>query len=399
MIASLFVMDKPKKTVPVLDLFSGCGGLSLGLELAEHQQLKLKTVAAIDNWKIACETYAHNLGLEPLCSDINSGVIQSALAGKAKPDVIVGGPPCQGFSTSGKRALDDPRNSLINEFLDAVRNLSPKVFVMENVSGFKSFQGGLLLEEATRLAEELGYQVHTMLLQASHFGVPQRRRRFFMIGAKCSYTDLIEEFTGISQGPAEALFSFEPKQHYDVALDPSLESWTFGDATSDLPSIGAGESASEYKSAPVNDIQRYFRSAKKNYVADHTARGHRPGFVEMMSYIPQGKSALDPEINKQIPPKIRPGKGFPNSYSRIRFDLPSPTITRNFTTPSSANCIHPLENRALSLREGARLQTFPDHYTFLGSIDEKRLQIGNAVPPLLAKKIGELIANLVSRCN
>ena len=398
MIAFTFVMNESKKSVPVLDLFSGCGGLSLGLELADHDQLQLNTIAAIDNWRVACHTYSQNLGLEPFCSDVNADAIQSALANKEKPDVIVGGPPCQGFSTSGKRALDDPRNSLVNEFLDSVRRLSPKVFVMENVSGFKSFQGGMLLEETTRAAGDLGYEVHTMVLQASHFGVPQRRRRFFMIGAKCTYTDLIEEFTGIHHQTSEELFSINPRLHFEVPLNPSLEGWSFGDATSDLPSLNAGETATHYKSSPVNEIQRYFRSAKKKSVSDHTARGHKPGFVEMMSYIPQGKSALDPDINRLIPSNIRPGKGFPNSYSRIRFDLPSPTITRNFTTPSSANCIHPLDNRALSLREGARLQTFPDHFVFMGSIDEKRLQIGNAVPPLLAKKIGELILKVVSRC-
>jgi DNA (cytosine-5)-methyltransferase 1 len=119
---------------------------------------------------------------------------------------------------------------------------------------------------------------------------------------------------------------------------------------------------------------------------------HKPGFIKMMGYIPQGKSALDPDINRQIPEEIRPGKGFPNSYSRIRADVPSPTITRNFTTPSSANCIHPFSDRALSFREGARLQTFPDHFRFTGTKDQVRLQIGNAVPPKLGAYLGSLLA-------
>jgi DNA (cytosine-5)-methyltransferase 1 len=108
-----------------------------------------------------------------------------------------------------------------------------------------------------------------------------------------------------------------------------------------------------------------------------------------MSYIPQGRSALDPEIQAQIPEALRPTSGFKNSYQRIVADAPSPTITRNFTTPSSANCIHPHQDRALSIREGARCQTFPDWFDFLGTTDEKRLQIGNAVPPLLGKALGE----------
>jgi DNA (cytosine-5)-methyltransferase 1 len=118
-----------------------------------------------------------------------------------------------------------------------------------------------------------------------------------------------------------------------------------------------------------------------------------------MSYIPQGRSATDPEISALIPEDIRPGSGYPNSYMRIKADAPAPTITRNFTTPSSANCIHPTQNRALSLREGARCQTFPDSFEFLGSTQEKKLQIGNAVPPLLGKALGEALLRSLANEN
>jgi DNA (cytosine-5)-methyltransferase 1 len=117
----------------------------------------------------------------------------------------------------------------------------------------------------------------------------------------------------------------------------------------------------------------------------------------MLSYIPQGKSGLDPDVQKHMPKKLRPTSGFKNSYQRIIGDAPSPTITRNFTTPSSANCIHPSQDRALSIREGARCQSFPDWFVFLGTTDEKRLQIGNAVPPLLGKAIGESILAALSK--
>jgi DNA (cytosine-5)-methyltransferase 1 len=142
-------------------------------------------------------------------------------------------------------------------------------------------------------------------------------------------------------------------------------------------------------------LQAYFR--KDSIIPlDHFAVGHREYFIELLSYIPQGKSALDPEVQKLIPKKLRPTSGFKNSYQRIVGDAPSPTITRNFTTPSSANCIHPTQDRALSIREGARCQSFPDWFNFLGTTDEKRLQIGNAVPPLLGKAIGESILNAIS---
>jgi DNA (cytosine-5)-methyltransferase 1 len=159
-----------------------------------------------------------------------------------------------------------------------------------------------------------------------------------------------------------------------------------------LPSLKAGEKLEKYKSAPKNDLQKYFREGSEKPL-DHFAVGHRDYFIELLSYIPQGKSALDPEVQKLIPEKLRPTSGFKNSYQRIIGDAPSPTITRNFTTPSSANCIHPSQDRALSIREGARCQSFPDWFFFLGTTDEKRLQIGNAVPPLLGKAIGESILN------
>jgi DNA (cytosine-5)-methyltransferase 1 len=124
-------------------------------------------------------------------------------------------------------------------------------------------------------------------------------------------------------------------------------------------------------------------------LSEHVAAKHSTDFIKMMSYIGQGQSAFEADVFKSIPKKLRPTSGFANSYSRIRENQPAPTITRNFTTPSSANCIHPREDRALTLREGARCQSFPDWYRFTGTSGDKRLQIGNAVPPLLAKVVGE----------
>jgi DNA (cytosine-5)-methyltransferase 1 len=140
----------------------------------------------------------------------------------------------------------------------------------------------------------------------------------------------------------------------------------------------------------LNSLQEYFRKGSE-IPLDHFAVGHREYFIEMLSYIPQGKSALDPDVQKLMPKSLRPTSGFKNSYQRIVGDAPSPTITRNFTTPSSANCIHPKQDRALSIREGARCQSFPDWFYFLGTTDEKRLQIGNAVPTLLSQALKESI--------
>ena len=177
--------------------------------------------------------------------------------------------------------------------------------------------------------------------------------------------------------------------------EDGIEQWSFNDATSDLPPLKAGERLEKYRTSPKNALQEYFRHGSE-VPNDHFAVGHRDYFIELLSYIPQGKSALDPEVQKLIPKNLRPTSGFKNSYQRLVGEAPSPTITRNFTTPSSANCIHPTQHRALSIREGARCQSFPDWFYFLGTTDEKRLQIGNAVPPLLGKAIGTSILEAIS---
>lgn len=383
---------KGSKTYRSLDLFSGCGGLSLGLSMANSENgSKIKTAVAIDNWKIACDTFQENMGIEPICGEINSDLIKKVNNEFGPFDIVVGGPPCQGFSTAGKRALDDDRNKLVLEFLKAIEICNPKVFVMENVTGFKTFQGGHLYEEVVNYAKNLGYQVRSAIVLASLVGVPQRRKRFLLVGSK----------VGTFRFPAEV----ETNQQYldesfsfgDFIMQcPSdgVEKWTFDDATSDLPPLKAGERIESYSGSPKNDLQRYFRSGSDK-PTDHFAVGHKPYFLEMLSYIPEGKSALDPEVQEMMPEHLRPKSGFKNSYQRIIGNAPSPTITRNFTTPSSANCIHPHQDRALSIREGARCQSFPDNYEFLGSTEEVRLQIGNAVPPLLGKAIGEAILRVI----
>lgn len=378
-----------------LDLFSGCGGLSLGMSLAKNSNgNSIETACAIDIWEIACKTFEHNLGLKPICEPIDDDLIRHQNKINGPFDIVVGGPPCQGFSSAGKRALDDDRNKLVLAFLRAIEITNPKVFVMENVTGFKTFQNGKIHKEVVNFAKRLGYQVRSAIVLASLSGVPQRRKRFLLVGSKVGTF----KFPGEIELPNdENLFDsneFSLERFFIQKPEDGKEKWTFNDATSDLPSLKAGEKLEKYKSAPKNDLQKYFREGSEKPL-DHFAVGHRDYFIELLSYIPQGKSALDPEVQKLIPKKLRPTSGFKNSYQRIIGDAPSPTITRNFTTPSSANCIHPSQDRALSIREGARCQSFPDWFYFLGTTDEKRLQIGNAVPPLLGKAIGESILNAI----
>lgn len=379
-----------------LDLFSGCGGLTLGMGLATNSKGdKIETSCAIDIWEIACKTFEKNLGLKPICEPIDDDLIRRVNENYGPFDIVVGGPPCQGFSTAGKRALDDDRNKLVLAFLRAIEITNPKVFVMENVTGFKTFQDGKIHQEVVQFAKNLGYRVRSAIVLASLSGVPQRRKRFLLVGSKVGAF----QFPGEDHLPdTKSVFGddeFALERFFVQKPDDGIEKWTFNDATSDLPALKAGQRIEEYLSAPQNELQRYFREGSTK-PSDHVAVGHRDYFIELLSYIPQGKSALDPEVQQIIPKNLRPKSGFKNSYQRIIGDAPSPTITRNFTTPSSANCIHPLQDRALSIREGARCQSFPDWFEFLGTIDEKRLQIGNAVPPLLGKAIGESILKALS---
>jgi DNA (cytosine-5)-methyltransferase 1 len=367
-----------------LDLFSGCGGLSLGLSMSgDKLGSRFTTAMAVDNWEMACRTFEKNLGLKPKCASVASDGILELLEEAGHIDVVVGGPPCQGFSTSGKRVLDDPRNDLVWSFFKAIEITKPSMFLMENVSGFASFVGGQLLREVKQHARSLGYFVRAGVLQASMHGVPQRRRRFILVGSK-------------QPGflfPGEEEESLDGIEHdgldFEQQIDHSKEI-SFELATSDLPPLSAGESSTIYVGLPANRFQKLMRSDSQDLTL-HTAVGHGEKMLSLMSYIPPGKSAFDEGVYSSIPEELRPKTGFKNSYSRLDGSRPAPTITRNFTTPSSANCIHPSQDRALSLREGARAQSFPDRFNFEGSVDEIRLQIGNAVPPFLGKSLGDAL--------
>ena len=364
------------KMLKVLDLFCGSGGLSYGFS-----KVGFEVAYGLDNWKPAVETFSKNHP-KSKCVKVDITKVSDEKLRKwfLDVDVIVGGPPCQGFSTSGKRALDDPRNRLVREFLRAIKALKPKAFVMENVEGFVNFNKGKLVFELIDEFEKCGYQLSYGVLDSVNFGIPQKRKRFFVIGIEGTKPSLPTP-THSSSVKNCTLPGSELKRPY-----------IFWDAVSDLPLVGSGEKAEEYASPPQNDYQKELRK-KARRLTLHEAPNHRPQMVELIKYIPQGKSAF--EVMDDIPPHLRPTSGYPNSYKRIKLDEPSPTVTRNFTTPSSANCIHPLVHRALTLREGARIQSFPDDYEFVGSFTDKRLLIGNAVPPLLSLAIAKELANKI----
>lgn len=393
----------------VIDLFSGCGGLTEGIHQVDASGAKFKTMAAVDVWPAACDTLEKN---HPDIKVFREGLSDSVIRqlkkefGDGGIDLIVGGPPCQGFSSSGKRALDDPRNNLVKMYLKTIRVLKPKAFLMENVVGFTTFQNGLICQDVVNAAQNLGYRVFPAIVQASLYGVPQRRRRFIMVGVQegtsFSWPDFVDASTGKSKKDSLKKFwpnNRRPNEIYIQDIPNEFRELTFSEATIDLPSVASGESNSQYKKS---DFRKnwFIRYVKKNMESHSALLGHQSAYhakhlVKMMKELKEGQSAFDRFKEGH---ELRPTSGFSNSYTRIHSDRPAPTITRNFTTPSSANCIHPTQHRALTPREGARLQSFPDNYLFCGSSTEQGLQIGNAVPPLLAKALGEsIIRNLISQ--
>lgn len=366
----------------VIDLFAGCGGLSLGFEMAGFD---IPLAIEKDEW--ASETYKKNHPFtKVLTEDITKITeLNSLIEKKDLPiDGIIGGPPCQGFSLSGNRDKNDPRNSLFMEFVRFVRYFKPKFFVMENVTGILSMKTknnqnvkNLILSEY----DESGYNVKICKLNAAEYGVPQSRLRIVFIGIR---KDL--PFNEESIGPVPFLFG--------------KNQVTIEQAIMDLPQINSGEGKEfmEYSQEPKTNYQKWARNNSLG-VYNHIAMRHTQRLIERFKNIDFGQSVAD--VDKCHQQRKRgdaskiSGKVFSQNNMRPYPNKPSPTVPASF----QSNFIHPFLNRNFTAREGARLQSFPDTYIFYGKRTtmswEKNLsqyqQIGNAVPPLLAKSIAENI--------
>lgn len=366
----------------LIDLFAGCGGLSTGFEMAGF---KIPLAVEKDEW--AAETYKNNhpdtkvvteditqvLDLDNLLDDPGISI-----------DGIIGGPPCQGFSLSGNRDKKDPRNSLFMEFVRFVKHFNPQFFVMENVTGILSMQtksGELVKEVILNEYKNAGYQVEIFILNAAEFGVPQSRMRVFFIGLR-------------NEIPYDKV-KIEPKGFLFGDKQITIEQ-----AIMDLPQIKAGEGEEEYDygCAPQNEYQKWVREGSDK-IRNHITMRHTARLVERFSHIGFGQSVAD--VAEEFQQRQRgaahkvSGKVYSQNNMRPFPDRPSPTIPASF----QSNFVHPYIDRNYTAREGARLQSFPDRYIFCGKRTtmswEKNLsqyqQIGNAVPPLLAKAIGESI--------
>lgn len=342
----------------VLDLFSGAGGFSAGLDSVEN----IETVEAVDFDKYATETFKNNFpNAHVITGDITEKTIKDEIikvAKERKVNMIVGGPPCQGFSLKGKNlGLDDPRNFLFLEYYELVKQIRPKVFVIENVKNLLNSENGYFKNQIIEKFSSLGYIINFGVLNAKNFGVPESRERAIIIGSSEISIDL------------------------PVGKETSV---TVRDAISDLAYLNSGEGTfeSDYQNEPQSEYQRKLRA---NKLYNHKATSHSKGALEKLAMIP-------PEGDKTSLPKELLGKQkFATTWSRLQWDTYSPTIDTRFDTPSNGRNSHPILNRSITPREAARIQSFSDDFIFYGPKTAICKQIGNAVPPFLGKAIGEAI--------
>lgn len=355
------------KKFTAVDIFSGAGGMSVGAVMAG-----ITPVLAVEFDEHAAKTYQEN---HPKTKVIPRDIkLVKPLNETAKyPFVLFGGPPCQGFSVANTktRNLDNPNNWMFKEYCRFVKDLEPEWFVFENVVGFKSFDKGRFAIEVEDTLKNLGYTTNSTVLNAADYGVPQERKRFFIIGNKNK-----KDIPGIK-------FDFSTlKRKKKVSVEEAL---------SDLPPLKNGDQLKEaiYRHEAKHPYTKIMRRKSKaplqNFVTEN-----KPHIIERYKVIQQGENWQAAQKKGLLKTYTSTKHTHSGIYKRLEAHKPAVTIA-NYR---KSMLIHPYEDRGLSLREAARLQSFPDHFIFKGSLSVQQQQVGNAVPPLLAKVIFEKIIKL-----
>lgn len=337
----------------IIDLFCGIGGLSLGFE-----QAGFEVVSAVDMWKDAIVTYNHNrkdkVAKVETVEEFNVKELPELIQ-RVRITGIIGGPPCQGFSTVGRRDVDDPRNKMYLEFYKAVKLASPDFFVIENVKGMLTLNKGAFVKDLIERfgPNGLGYTINYQLLNAADYGIPQNRYRVFYVGIKNK--------------------KFEFPEPFGYKL-------TAKDGISDLE----GATSEHYGSAPQNDFQKKMRGeARKPLNQDYT--NHSEQTISIISQVPDGGNIRD------LPAEIWQVRKYNKAFERMGTFKPSNTIDTGHR-----NYFHYAEPRIPTVRESARIQSFPDSFEIVGTRGSQYKQVGNAVPPMLAKIIADKIKGMLS---
>lgn len=400
--------------INVVDLFSGAGGMTLGFKyIIKNNSFQRSDVFNIlfanEYDKDAANTFKLNFSeVDMIVKDIRNlseEEIKNKINGK-NVDVIIGGPPCQSFSTVGKRVYDDKAKMYV-EYLRLLKIIKPKMFIFENVKGILSMretfyetdsEGNILFDEVISktgrilkkpkvkgygdkildkikrefqsIDNDFGYKLQYKVLKASDYGVPQNRERVFIVGVR---NDIDKDW---------------------VYPEPSNERpLTIKEAIGDLPKLNAGDCITDYILPAENRYQKLMRKRSKS-LSYHMAANYGDKILTVIKNVPQGegKDYFNKLVEEgKFDKKYYLTSGYANTYARLVEDQPSTTITNNLTTPSALRCIHYRDDRALSPREGARIQSFPDWFDFCGNMGKVAMQIGNAVPPLLAMAMAKQV--------
>jgi DNA (cytosine-5)-methyltransferase 1 len=394
-VRSELALVQKKREFSFVDVFAAPGGLSCGFKMAGFQPL-----AAIDVDRYGLETFSFNfpdamsylIDVQELRGE---ELLDKIGLARGELDVMGGGPPCQGFSNVGRvkiaslvrkglwklkngnpRMIDDPRNLLYREFIRLVRDVAPKFFVMENVNGMTSYMGGHFLNEIKKEFETAGYTVDYKVLDATSFGVPQHRKRIFFVGNRHKI-------------PNRVLVNLRNSPKYD---DPV----TVWDSIGDLPKLkaGGGKEIMDYSKDAFHEYQEWARSGS-SHVFNHVARPHTTRDIVTFRSMHPGKKWKD------LRPEYRDQYGyrddiFTDKFKRLWKNKPAWTVTAHLCKDGYVY-IHPTQCRTITVREASRLQSFPDKFVFRGPRTSQFKQVGNAVPPLMAKALALSIKKALNR--
>jgi DNA (cytosine-5)-methyltransferase 1 len=370
-------------TLSVIDLFCGTGGFSQGF-LDHSPSFVLKY--AIDRDATASATArANHPDVIVETNDIRAVSPESvqSMIRRKRIDVLIGGPPCQGFSSlrpNRSSGEDDERNNLFLRFAHFAEAFRPKLVVLENVVGLLTHRDGETLERVVDAFARLKYRVDWRILNAASFGVPQKRERFVMIASRDEGPVVFPEPTHSFAG---RVIGFKDKSRYLLAESSRPAALTVDDAISDLPRLHRGQEAVSYDKEPISCYQAARRAGALT-LSLHRAANHSDKMMKVIELSGPSISSI---------PKHLITSGFSSCYSRLAADEPATTITVKFQSPASNKCIHPTQNRTITPREAARLQSFDDSYVFVGPLTSVASQIGNAVPPLLGRAIAASVVS------
>ncbi|MCC5636871.1 DNA cytosine methyltransferase [Nostoc sp. CHAB 5844] len=371
----------------IIDLFAGAGGLTTGFHMAGFESL-----CAVDVNSKALATYKHNYPNTKIINQdirqISASELRLALGlEREELTVLIGGPPCQGFSRNipaGYRYLNDSRNQLYRTFLEFVDQFRPLYVVMENVPEILKAYNGVISEEITTQLELLGYKVIFASLNAAHYGIPQTRSRAFFL-ASLVHSLHFPEPTHF--GDIRSDYRTTKSCNQLNLLEPNMSPLvTVRDAIGDLPVLDAGQryEVEIYPSPPATTYQAMMRH-KSLKIVNHVARALTPIQLSRVRVLREGQDARD------LPSELAPKKHYSGAYGRLYWDKPARTITRWVFHPGSGRFFHPTQDRTITIREAARLHSYPDNFHFLGTYTEMASQIGESVPPLLGKVIASSI--------